>query len=120
MNLIYYFYTVLLLLVNLAGLTLFMSRWLPTFALARAAGLLLFCTVVFFMEHFIGFGQLAWVWPITTAAAVIMLYSERHNRCSPIFWRSELVRCGCRGRLVWSARLDLTPMTVRRFKPGRN
>ena len=91
MNLIYYFYTVLLLLVNLAGLTLFMSRWLPTFALARAAGLLLFCTVVFFMEHFIGFGQLAWVWPITTAAAVIMLYSERHNRCSPIFWRSELV-----------------------------
>jgi Uncharacterized membrane protein (DUF2298) len=91
MNLIYYFYTVLLLLVNLTGLTLCMRRWLPTFALARAAGLLLFCTVVFFMEHFIGFGKLTWLWPLTTAAAFVMLYVERQNQCMPKFWRAELV-----------------------------
>jgi uncharacterized membrane protein len=90
-NLIYYFFTVLLLLVNIAGLTLSMRRWLPTFALARAAGLLLLCSVVFFMEHFVGFGKLTWLWPLTTALAVVILYIERHNQVMPKFWWAESV-----------------------------
>jgi hypothetical protein len=91
MNLIYYFITVAILLVNIAGITLYMARWLPTFALARAAGILFLCTVFFFIEHFIGFGKLTWLWPITTMTAIVFLYIERNKRCTSAFWRAELV-----------------------------
>lgn len=83
MQLIYVLMTVLLLLVNLAGLTAVCSRLLPAFALARAAGVLLFCTVMFFVEHFIGLGQLTWLWPISTALAAFALYKQ---------WRLDSVR----------------------------
>jgi hypothetical protein len=53
-NLIYILFTLALLLVNLAGLTLCASRWLPPFALARSAGILLLCLALFFIEHFCG------------------------------------------------------------------
>jgi hypothetical protein len=91
MNLIYYSATVLLLLFNIAGLTLYMSRWLPTFALARAAGILLLCAILFFMEHFQGFGKLNGLWLLTTGASAIIFFVERNNRRSPTFWRAELV-----------------------------
>ncbi|NOT85205.1 MAG: hypothetical protein HOP02_10620 [Methylococcaceae bacterium] len=89
MNLIYYCCTVLLLLINLAGLTQFMCRWLPTAALARIAGVLLLCALSFFVEHFYGFGQLSWLWPLTTVAAVMILYGKRHDAFTPTFWRAE-------------------------------
>jgi hypothetical protein len=91
MSLIYYFFTILLLLVNIAGLTVCMRCWLPTFALARATGLLVLCTMVFFLEHFNGLGQLTWLWPITTPAALAILYMKRYNLGRSDFWRGELV-----------------------------
>ncbi|MCX7088443.1 MAG: DUF2298 domain-containing protein [Methylococcales bacterium] len=89
MNLIYYFCTVALLLLNVAGLTRGMSRWLPHFALARASGILLLCVLCFFMEHSGGFGKLTWLWPFTTAAAITLLYTSRHQTNSANFWRAE-------------------------------
>ena len=91
MNLIYYFLTVAILLVNIAGITLYIGHWLPTFALARAAGILVLCAVFFFIEHFIGFGKLTWLWPLTTITAIVFLYIERNKRCKSAFWRAELV-----------------------------
>ncbi len=91
MSLIYYTSTVLLLLLNIVGLTLWMRRWLPTFALARAAGLLLLCLIFFFIEHFHGFGKLTWLWPFTSAAAAVTIYAERNNLASSDFWRAERV-----------------------------
>jgi len=91
MNLIYYASTVLLLLVNIAGLTIAMRRWLPTYALARAAGLLLACAIFFFVEHFHGLGKLPWLWPLTTTVAAALVYKNRHTLCSSGFWRAERV-----------------------------
>lgn len=89
MNLIYLSCTVLLLLLNLAGVTLITQRWLPPFALARSIGILLICLVLFFIEHFIGLGRLTWVWPITTLISVTLLYRQRVQRVEPGFWRAE-------------------------------
>lgn len=91
MHLIYYLSSILLLLVNVAGLTLCMRRWLPTFALARATGLLVLCLVLFFLEHFQGFGKLTWLWPFSTSAAIAVLYLERNNPLAKGFWRAECV-----------------------------
>ncbi|WP_028452354.1 DUF2298 domain-containing protein [Chitinilyticum aquatile] len=91
MNLIYFLFTLLLLVVNIAGVTTLASRWIPSFALARAAGILLFCLAMFFLEHFIGLGKLAWLWPLTTAVSVFLLYAERKRLCEQAFWRAELV-----------------------------
>lgn len=89
MNLIYYACTVLLLLINISGLTLSLSRCLSSVALARAAGLLLVCSVAFFIEHFKGLGLLTWLWPLTTSTACMLLYRERHLGCNRAFWLGE-------------------------------
>ncbi|MBS1143288.1 MAG: hypothetical protein H6R14_694 [Proteobacteria bacterium] len=91
MNLIYFLFTLLLLVVNLAGQTALLSRFISAFALARAAGILLFCLFFFFTEHFVGLGKLTWLWPLTTGAATFLLYSERQRLIEQSFWRAELV-----------------------------
>ncbi|MEQ1637624.1 MAG: DUF2298 domain-containing protein [Methylococcales bacterium] len=91
MNLIYYFCTILLLAINLAGLTCAMSRWLPTYTLARIAGILLLSATGFYTEHFYGFGNLSWLWPLTTAVALIILYRAYHNGHAQRFWAAERV-----------------------------
>ncbi len=77
MNFIYIAFTLALLLLNLAGVTLMASRWVPPFALARSVGIMAICLVLFFIEHFIGLGQLTWVWPITSVLSAAVLYRER-------------------------------------------
>jgi len=91
MNLIYLLLTLLLLLLNLAGLTALLSRFVKTFALARAAGILLFCLIFFFTEHFVGLGKLTWLWPLTSGAALFLLYTDRQRLAEQSFWRAELV-----------------------------
>ncbi len=91
MNLIYLGFTLVLLLLNLAGVTLAMHRWLPPFALARASGILLVCLVLFFIEHFFGLGRLTWVWPITSLIATSLLYRQRAQLRPSGFWRAEAV-----------------------------
>ncbi|MBE9610393.1 DUF2298 domain-containing protein [Chitinilyticum piscinae] len=91
MNLIYFLFTLLLLVVNLAGLTALVSRWIGSYALARSAGVLLFCLGMFFLEHFLGLGKLTWLWPMTTAVSVFLLYAERQRLLQGGFLRAELV-----------------------------
>lgn len=91
MNLIYLLFTLLLLLINLSGLTVLASRFLASFALARAAGILLFCLFFFFAEHFAGFGKLTWLWPLSTGVSLFVLYTKRRELAEQGFWRAELV-----------------------------
>jgi uncharacterized membrane protein len=91
MNLIYAVATVALLLINLAGLTLLASRWLPPFALARSVGVLLSCLVLFYVEHFIGLGNLTWVWPIITLASLCLIWRSKAGFAEKGFWWSECV-----------------------------
>ncbi|MBB5193241.1 hypothetical protein HNQ50_003995 [Silvimonas terrae] len=66
--------TLLILLINLAGIAqCFERRFGGDTDLARAAGVLLLCLVLFFVEHFTGLGKLAWVWPVGTALSVLVL-----------------------------------------------
>ncbi len=68
--------TALLVLVNLTGLSLATLRLTRNYALSRAAAPLLVVVALFFLEHFVGLGRLAWVWPLTTAASVWVIYSR--------------------------------------------
>ncbi|WP_432723510.1 DUF2298 domain-containing protein [Jeongeupia wiesaeckerbachi] len=87
MSLIYLALTLALLLVNLAGLAQFVRRWLPDAQLARAGGALALCLLLFFVEHFIGLGRLAWLWPISTAVSLALIWRPA-QACG--FWRAQL------------------------------
>ena len=65
--------TLALLWVNLAGLAHVLQRRLPDLDLARATGVLLLCLLLFFIEHFVGLGSLAWAWPVCTVISVLLL-----------------------------------------------
>ncbi len=90
MSLIFLGLTALLLLANLAGLALLLRPWLPHHALAKAAGVIIFCLLGFFIEHSFGMGRLAWLWPFSTALSLIMLYRWRQELKAGL-WRQELV-----------------------------
>ncbi|MGB9150530.1 MAG: DUF2298 domain-containing protein, partial [Burkholderiales bacterium] len=77
MGLILYLLTAGLILLNLAGLGLAALRFFPRFALALPAAVLGAALVLFFLEHFFGFGQIRWLWPFTTAAAAYSIYLHR-------------------------------------------
>ncbi|KAF0814760.1 hypothetical protein IGB42_00815 [Andreprevotia sp. IGB-42] len=87
MNAIYLALTVAILFVNSAALAQLFARWFGDRHLARAAGILAVCTPLFFVEHLFGLGKLAWLWPLTSIAAVALL---RGKLVSTAFWRSEL------------------------------
>ena len=53
----------LLIWLNLAALSAFASRWFGDFHQAKAAGLLCVLLSLFFIEHFVGLGQLTWLCP---------------------------------------------------------
>ncbi|WP_200915723.1 DUF2298 domain-containing protein [Jeongeupia sp. HS-3] len=87
MSLIYLALTLALLLVNLAGLARLGARWLPDAQLARAGAVLALCLVLFFVEHFVGLGRLAWLWPVSTALSVALLWKPAQQAG---FWRAQL------------------------------
>jgi uncharacterized membrane protein len=91
MKSIYLCFTLAILMLNVAGLTLLASRLLPVVALARAAGILMFCLVMFFIEHFVGLGSLTWVWPVTTLVSAFLLWRYRSRFCDREVWHAELV-----------------------------
>lgn len=65
-----------LVLVNLLGLTLAGHRLTGSYALSRIAGPLAVALTAFFFEHFVGFGTLAWVWPLSTAGSAWLLWRD--------------------------------------------
>jgi uncharacterized membrane protein len=87
MYLIYLFLTISLILVNIAGLTAFASRFFPAQASARLLGIALLTLIIFAFEHLLGLGKLIWVWPLTTALSVISIVNYQNTR----FWKGELV-----------------------------
>ncbi len=90
MSLIFLCLTALLLLVNLAGLALLLRPWLPHYPVAKAVGVIGFCLLLFFIEHFIGLGRLTWLWPIGTAVSLTAIYRWRDDFKAGV-WRQEMV-----------------------------
>jgi uncharacterized membrane protein len=81
-----------ILLVNLAGLSLAAMRLTRDYALARAASPVLLVVPLFFLEHFAGLGWLAWVWPVTTAASLWLVW--KHVREIEAHWKTEVLFLG--------------------------
>ncbi|HUA86883.1 MAG TPA: DUF2298 domain-containing protein [Bryobacteraceae bacterium] len=79
---------VLLLLVNLTGVTLVAGRFTESWWLARSAAPLV-VVAPFFLEHFAGFGSLHWLWPLTTALSLWLIWFGRRELAA--HWRIECV-----------------------------
>lgn len=80
-------FSLLLLLLNLAGLAVLAEKVTRSYLLARAASPVALCLLIFFVEHFVGLGSLAWIWPITSVAAVVLLW--RHWGAVRRNWLTE-------------------------------
>ncbi len=91
MRALYFLALAAVVYVNFAAVTLAMARWLPSFAIARAAGILGFCIGLFFIEHFIGLGSLQWTLPVFTATAAWVLWRHRSTLEQRPFIESEAV-----------------------------
>jgi uncharacterized membrane protein len=89
MKLLLFLVLALALYANIAALTLVVSRWLPSQAVARTAGLLGVWLCLFFIEHFLGLGRLHWTWPILLFASVFVLWRERERFTQRAFIRRE-------------------------------
>ncbi|XZG70656.1 DUF2298 domain-containing protein [Chitinibacteraceae bacterium HSL-7] len=78
---------ILLVVLHMAALGQLLQRPGVDRHLARALALLVLIPSCFALEHFIGLGRLSWAWPLTTAAAVLLLRGRLASAC---FWRAEL------------------------------
>ena len=78
MNHLFNFIVFSLLLINLIGIGVGATRLtqLP-YGLAKSFGVTLGCLVFFCVEHFIGFGHLTWLLPISTAGAGWVIWKDR-------------------------------------------
>ncbi|MCE2596210.1 DUF2298 domain-containing protein [Motilimonas cestriensis] len=90
MSLIFLAMTLLILCTNLAAVGVVGQRYLGNYAVSKFASTLLFCLILFFIEHYIGLGQLHWLWPLTTLTSVWLLYQQR-QRFFQILWKHEVV-----------------------------
>ncbi|MEO8153311.1 MAG: DUF2298 domain-containing protein [Rhizobacter sp.] len=90
MNLIFLITSLALLWLHLAGVTVFLGRWLP-YPLARSAGVLGVVLVMCLVEHGVGLGMLGWAWPLTALAAGAVVYRHRSAVRASDFLRAELV-----------------------------
>jgi uncharacterized membrane protein len=90
-HLIYLSLTVGLILFNLTGVTACAARLLPAVASARLLGVLGLCLSAFCIEHFVGFGRLVWLWPLTTVVAAWAIHGRRDLQAQRPFWAAELV-----------------------------
>ena len=77
MHLIFIFLMVLIITINFSALALITTRWVNNYALAKVSGLLFTCLVLFFIEHFVGLGNLNWLWPITTIASLFIISKNK-------------------------------------------
>lgn len=73
---IYTFYSLALVLLNLAALSIVFRNFFPSYALARGIGLISISSIMFFIEHFVGLGSLHWIWPITSILSILILWKK--------------------------------------------
>lgn len=90
MTLIYLVLTLLLILVNLAAVTLLAARWLPP-GLAKAAGLIAVTLPLFALEHQVGLGRLQAWWPVVTVVSAWVLWRGRQRVLQRDFLTAEAV-----------------------------
>ncbi|GGP26032.1 DUF2298 domain-containing protein [Silvimonas amylolytica] len=90
MNMIFLLGSLILLWLHLASVSVSLSHWLP-YPIARAAGVLGITLVLCALEHFVGLGRISWAWPLTTAAALGLLWLHRPEVRARLFRASELV-----------------------------
>ncbi|UXY15708.1 DUF2298 domain-containing protein [Chitiniphilus purpureus] len=86
--------SLLLLWLHLAGASLIAGRWLP-YPLARACSVLLVALLFCATEHFVGLGRLSWLWPISTAGMLFVLYLFRAETRTVAFRHAERVFIIC-------------------------
>ncbi|WP_022942801.1 DUF2298 domain-containing protein [Psychromonas hadalis] len=91
MHLIFIFLMVLIITINFSALAMVAKRWINNYVLAKIAGLLSICLSLFFIEHFVGLGNLNWLWPVTTIASLFVLSKNRallkqHSSAEVIFF----------------------------------
>lgn len=78
MNHLFNLFLVCLVLLNATGAGLLASRWLKLpYGLAQAAGILVLCSGLFFIEHLEGLGSLGWVLPLSTLGSGWLVYTDR-------------------------------------------
>lgn len=82
--------SLLLLYLNLAGLALLAGRWTGSYALARVWSPITFCTLLFFVEHAIGLGDLRWLGVALSVFSAYLCYRDRgvlskHRRMEAAF-----------------------------------
>lgn len=87
----------LILLINLAGLSLFAHRWTGNYVLARVAAPAALALAGFFIEHFVGLGALAWLWPFTTAAAAWQVRREWRT-----LWANRMTEAAFHGAFAYA------------------
>jgi uncharacterized membrane protein len=81
------FLTVVTLWINLVGISLLTNRFVYNYPIARAAGVLALCLVLFFTEHFFGLGARPPLLPLTTVASVYAAW--RWRRVLRRYWKVE-------------------------------
>jgi hypothetical protein len=79
MRLVYFLTLAAVVYVNLLGLTLAGGRILPSGAIARAGAVIATTALAFFLEHFIGFGQLHWALPPLTILSACIVWRYRRD-----------------------------------------
>ena len=88
---IFLLFTLAFIWFCVAGGTLLASRLVPGFALARSLALLLFVLVFFFVEHFVGLGNLHYALPFFMAVSGWVFWKNLAQVKSREFLVSELV-----------------------------
>lgn len=91
MQLIYLSITLLLLWLHLAALTAVAGSMVGSWSIGRAGAVLMVVLSGFFVEHFYGLGALHGWWPLTTVAAVTLLWLRRQQLVGTGFWQAEVV-----------------------------
>jgi uncharacterized membrane protein len=111
---IYLLLSIALTYLHFAAVTLALGRRLP-YAIARGVGVVLPLMALFFLEHFIGLGKIAWIWPFSTAACAALVYLHRDEALSRRFLGGEAVfACAFGVGLLWKCLLpDIHPSSER-------
>lgn len=78
-------------LVNIAALTLLVLPHIPYPGIARAAGLIVVCLIVFSLEHFVGLGRLAPLFVPLTALSAYVIWRNRERFGDETYRTSEIV-----------------------------
>src|SRR5262245_12679179 len=80
---------ILQLWVYLAALALAVRKYAGSWALARVGSPVALVSVLFFAEHFMGFGRLFWILPFATVVSLWLIWRGwSYLRCQ---WPAELV-----------------------------